>query len=345
MSEVRNAENSDAFRSVEKSCVEVSDPAILIDRPLVSVLMITYNHADYLAEAIEGVLAQKCNFPFELIIGEDASTDATLDVAIDYQKRYPHLIRVIHSRKNVGMNQNTLRILARARGKYVAYCEGDDFWCARDKLEKQVALIESDDQIGIVHTNWSRSRLHAGAWKYDLGKSVHRSVSARYLSGHVFQTWYFPKILRTCTVLIRREVVETFLKSALMEKTYLFGDSVLAAWVTSLWKVGYVPDVTAVYRLSPNSALRSGAKARVAFYRSALEFDSDARQFFAGHANYPAGYRWESAAGLFLWGIRARDFSAVKEAVRDLFSHFTFFKFVATGWRSVAMRLPSIFGR
>lgn len=69
--------------------IEVSDERVLSKTPKVSILMITYNHADYLAEAIEGVVKQSCDFPFELIIGEDASSDATRQIALEYQKRFP----------------------------------------------------------------------------------------------------------------------------------------------------------------------------------------------------------------------------------------------------------------
>lgn len=330
------------IRIMRDETLEVSDSQRLVTSPLVSVLMITYNHAEYLAEAIEGVVSQKCDFPFELIVGEDASSDATRQVAFDYQRRYPEIIRVVYSRENVGMNANALRIFARARGEYVAYCEGDDFWSAQDKLARQVALIESDHAIGIVHTDWTRTTLRKGRWQYDPERSEHSRVSPRYLSGYLFRTWHYPKILRTCTLLLRRETMIDWYRSGLMDSKYLFGDSVLSAWITSLSKVAYVPAVTAVYRVSPNSALRSGAKSRVLFYKSALQFDTAARLFFAGSADYPLGYRWESSIGLLLWGMRARDGHAVSFALADLRRHFTIFDFIGTALKTVAMRLPSI---
>ncbi|WP_306581785.1 glycosyltransferase [Dokdonella sp.] len=321
---------------------DTSDPVRLVENPLVTVLMITYNHAGYLAEAIEGVVGQECDFPFELIIGEDASTDATREIAFEYQRRYPEIIRVVHSARNVGMNANSFRIFSKARGEYVAYCEGDDFWCARDKLARQVALMKRDKRIGIVHTDWTRASLRGGLWKYDIHKSVHRGVSDRYLSGHLFGTWYYPKILRTCTILLRRQTMAEWYESGLMDSKYPFGDSVLSAWVTSRWDVGYIAEVTAVYRASANSALRSGARARVRLYTSALQFDTSARAFFAERGDYPSGYRWESAAGLLLWGGRARDLRAIKHALLDFAGHFTLASFAATGLRSIAMRLPRI---
>lgn len=320
---------------------EISDPLLLVKAPRVSVLMITYNHADYLAEAIEGVVVQECDFPFELIIGEDASSDSTRQVALEYQKRYPEIVRVVFSATNVGMNANSLRIFARARGEYVAYCEGDDFWCAREKLARQVALLESDAGLGVVHTDWTRATLENGTWRHDERASVHRRIPGRFLKGDLFRTWHFPKLLRTCTILLRTKTMQEWYTSGLMDDRYLFGDGVLSAWVTSRWNVGYIPSVMAVYRASPNSALRSGANSRVAFYRSALQFDTAARTFFAGNAGYPPGYRWESAVGLLLWALRARDFKSARDALLDLDAHFNPASFVMTGLQAVAMRMPS----
>lgn len=320
---------------------ETSDASLLSTNPLVSVLMITYNHAEYLAEAIEGVVKQACDFPFELLIGEDASKDATRQVALEYQKRYPHIVRVLYSEDNVGMNANSWRIFTKARGKYVAYCEGDDFWCVPDKLARQVALMESNQAIGIVHSDWTRAHKKDGQWAYDLANSVHRRVAPKYLQGNLFKTWHHPKILRTCTILLRKNTITEWYASGLMDPKYHFGDSVLSAWITARAQVGYLPAVTAVYRVSPNSALRSGVHARVAFYKSALAFDTAARAFFADRTDYQSGYRWDAAAGLLLWGLRARDWFAMKAALLDFKQHFSLASFIATGFQTIAMRLPT----
>lgn len=322
--------------------VEVSDPERLVAAPLASVLMITYNHAGFLAEAIEGVVSQRCDFPFELIIGEDASKDGTLEVALEYQRRHPAIVRVIHSSANVGMMANVRRIFARARGEFVAYCEGDDYWCLRDKLARQVDLIRADPRVGIVHADWVRTHPSAGGWRIDPRGSVHRRVPLRLLQGDLFRTWHYPKILRTCTVLLRRETMRELHDSALAAKTYRFGDSVRNAFVTSKWAVAYLPEVAAVYRHSENSALRSGARSRVAFYRSCMEFDTDARAFFAARGDYDAGYRWESAMALLLWSLRARDGASVRFALGDLWRHFGPIGFLVAGARTLFMRRPTL---
>ena len=121
---------------------EISDLSQIPSEPLVSIIVITYNHEAYVEETIQGILAQQCDFPIELIIGEDKSKDRTLEICLDYQKKYPTLIRVVTWHENVGANANFLRVWGRARGKYVAICEGDDYWIDPDKLTKQAALME-----------------------------------------------------------------------------------------------------------------------------------------------------------------------------------------------------------
>jgi glycosyltransferase involved in cell wall biosynthesis len=324
--------------------LEVSDWQRLVKKPLVSVLMITYNHEEYLPQAIESVLAQVCDFDFELIVGEDTSSDDTLAIALDYQKRFPSIVRVVHSSANVGMTPNSRRILARARGEFVAYCEGDDWWITRDKLAKQMRLMRSDPGIGIVHSDWVRANMADGEWRFRIRQSVHRWVSLRLLEGNIFATWHFPKILRTCTILLRRDMANEIVGSQLSRKIYMFGDSVFSAYITSRWKVAYLPEVTAVYRVSPNSALRSGAVRRVAFYKSSLEFDSEAQEYFQHIGiKYPLGYRWDSSIGLAVWALRARDMHSFFFALRDIGSHFGIWRFVATGVATVWMRLPKVF--
>ncbi|MCX7858348.1 MAG: glycosyltransferase [Deltaproteobacteria bacterium] len=114
------------------------------DNPLVSVHMITYNHEKYIAEAIEGVLKQKTTFPFELVIGEDFSTDSTRKICLEYQKRYPNIIKLLQREKNIGMVPNFVDTLKNCKGKYVAFCEGDDYWIDEYKLQKQVEFLENN---------------------------------------------------------------------------------------------------------------------------------------------------------------------------------------------------------
>lgn len=111
---------------------------------MVSVCCITYNHEQYIAGALESFLMQKANFEFEILVGEDCSTDATKSVIAEYALRYPGLIRLIAHETNIGAIRNQVDVIRKARGKYIALCDGDDFWIDAGKLQKQVDFLEAN---------------------------------------------------------------------------------------------------------------------------------------------------------------------------------------------------------
>ncbi len=108
-----------------------------------SVMIITYNHERFVGQALESVLAQRMNFDYEIVIGEDCSTDATRDIVMDFHRRYPGRIVVLLRNHNVGGKQNFLDTLATCRGQYVALLDGDDYWISEDKLQKQVDFLDA----------------------------------------------------------------------------------------------------------------------------------------------------------------------------------------------------------
>jgi len=130
--------------------------------PLVSIVMITYNQVKYIAAAIEGVLNQEAPFQYELVIGEDCSTDGTREIVSTYQKNHPKIIRVITSDRNVGMVRNFVRTSRACTGAFLAFCEGDDYWHRRDKLQLQVQYIESHPDCGLVCSNYDVRDVNKG---------------------------------------------------------------------------------------------------------------------------------------------------------------------------------------
>lgn len=116
---------------------------------MVSIKMITYNHEPYIAQAIEGVVMQKTTFKIELIIGEDCSTDATRKICEEYAEKYPEIIRLLPSVKNLGMINNGTRTLNAGTGKYIAICDGDDYWTDPYKLQKQIEFLEANPDYAI----------------------------------------------------------------------------------------------------------------------------------------------------------------------------------------------------
>lgn len=125
--------------------------------PVVSVCVQTYQQANYITQCLDGILNQKTNFEYEILLGEDASTDGTRDICIDYAKKYPKKIRLfLHHRENnikIGGKPtgrfNFIYNLYSAQGKYIAMCEGDDYWTNPLKLQKQVDFLEMNKDYGI----------------------------------------------------------------------------------------------------------------------------------------------------------------------------------------------------
>ena len=118
----------------------------------ISVVMLTYKHEAFIAEAIEGVLMQEVDFEVELIIADDCSPDGTKDIVNHYIENHPkgHWIKYHQHEKNIGMMPNFIFALKEAKGKYIALCEGDDYWTDPLKLQKQVDFLEQNEEYNIV---------------------------------------------------------------------------------------------------------------------------------------------------------------------------------------------------
>lgn len=118
----------------------------------VSVMMVTYNHEKYIEQAILSVLNQNVDFKYELLIGEDCSTDRTREIAEKYQTMYPEVIKLIKHNKNIGALKNEADLRRRCHGQYIAVLEGDDYWINSNKLKCQVEFLDTHSQyIGMAH--------------------------------------------------------------------------------------------------------------------------------------------------------------------------------------------------
>lgn len=166
---------------------------------MLSVVMTTYNHERYIAEAIESVLRQQTSFPIEIVIGEDCSTDRTLNIALDYQAQYPEAIRIVCSEENVGWRKNYRRTIAAARGKYIAMLDGDDYFTHRKKLQLQVELLEQNPDVGMCYTRSERIDENGNATIYPEGECT-----------TTFEAMLRRNPAENCTVVARRELVEQY---------------------------------------------------------------------------------------------------------------------------------------
>lgn len=123
---------------------------------LASICCIAYNQENYIGETIDSFLIQETEFPFEIILHDDASTDGTANVILEYQRKYPRLIQSIIQTENQyskGGLINPRFVFPKAAGKYIAICEGDDYWTDKEKLQKQVMFLESNPEYVITYTD------------------------------------------------------------------------------------------------------------------------------------------------------------------------------------------------
>ena len=119
------------------------------EKPLVSVLCLTYNHEKSIAQCLDGFVDQETNFKYEVLVHDDCSTDGTLDIVLSYEKKYPDLFMVITEEENQyskGVDIYDDIMMPLASGKYIALCEGDDYWSGSHKLQKQLNFMESDPE-------------------------------------------------------------------------------------------------------------------------------------------------------------------------------------------------------
>lgn len=124
--------------------------------PIVSICCVTYNHAPFIREAIDGFLTQETSFPVEIILADDNSTDETIEICKGYAAQYPQKIKLIHTNSNIGGVENERRAIEAAHGKYIATCEGDDYWTDPLKLQKQVEFMESHPEYSVTWTRYEK---------------------------------------------------------------------------------------------------------------------------------------------------------------------------------------------
>lgn len=222
---------------------------------VVSVLMITYNHECYIKQAIESVLNQKCNFRIELIIGEDCSEDNTKQICMEYISKYPE-INLLTSEINLGAIPNFIRTLDACNGKYIAICEGDDYWTDSYKLQKQVDYLESNPDYGLVHGDVNHLYQETG----ELSNAYNKTNNIKIPQGEIFEDLMIPgHFIKTMTVCFRRELIEKhYLKdNEIMSKDWRMVD--ISIWLALSYhtKFYYFNEVFATYRLLPESMSRS----------------------------------------------------------------------------------------
>lgn len=220
-------------------------------KPLVVIRCLVYNHDSYLRECLEGFVMQQTNFPFVAIVHDDASTDGSAAIIREYEEKYPDIIKPIYETENQyskhdGSLGRIINAAVDATGaKYVAMCEGDDYWTDPLKLQKQVDFLESHPEYGLCYTDYNRL---ADATQTLTEAMFEKQNQYRPISYE--QHLLKPGYLAPMTWLYRRDLTN------LLSKAKIYTDGTYAYMLEFLYnsKVAYIPQVTAVYRSHAGSA-------------------------------------------------------------------------------------------
>ena len=174
--------------------------------PLVSIVCITYNHEPYLRQTLDSFLMQKTSFAYEIVLAEDCSTDGTRKICKEYAAKYPEKIHYIYRDHNVGYNENEYEAMCAAKGKYIAYCEGDDYWTIPDKLQKQVDFLETHPDYSVC---WHRCIHHNVTTGMDRDDACGRILGEDAEGVDIDMDTYFAKwYTQPLTMVFRKDALE-----------------------------------------------------------------------------------------------------------------------------------------
>tara|TARA_R100001369_G_scaffold92041_2_gene135239 strand:- start:208 stop:1209 length:1002 start_codon:yes stop_codon:yes gene_type:complete len=231
----------------------VEEPNSVTQNPLVSVCVQSYQHAKYIKECLDGILMQETNFEYEILLGEDASTDGTREICIHYAEKYPDKIRLFlhHRENNIAIEGSPtgrfifMTNLLTARGEYIALCEGDDYWTDPYKLQKQVDFLESNPSY-IIHSGKAQVLKDN-----NLVKETYSTLESKTYD---IKGFYTVNKVYTCTVMFRNISRSTF-----EFEFKLFGDwiSYISLLSNKPGNLAYVSnEVYAVYRVHSGGAMQ-----------------------------------------------------------------------------------------
>lgn len=208
--------------------------------PKISICTITYNHEEFIAQAIEGVIMQKTIASYELVIGDDCSTDGTRGICLGYQKKFPDRIRLILREGNVGSLKNFIQTLFTCKGQYVALLEGDDYWTDPYKLQKQADFLDNNPDFAICFhlVDWlDQESGRIKDWKY--GPPIRKPY---YTIDDLLEHSNF---IPTCSVMFRNNLFNKFPEWFFNSPV---GDFPLNILNAQYGKIGFINEPMAVYR-------------------------------------------------------------------------------------------------
>lgn len=263
----------------------------MITEPLVSVCCLTYNHVKYVGQCLEGFACQKTNFPFEILIHDDASQDDTQNVILEFAAKYDsEVVKPICQKINQfsqGISPLRQILLPRVKGKYIALCEGDDYWTDPLKLQKQVDFLEAHPEYGMCYTQCVSYRQNTGKFDRTPWGGPNESLESLLRMNTV----------PTLTVMFRADLLRAYVSEIRPhERDWLMGDYPMWLYFAGNSKIKFLNATTGVYRVLSDSASHASAwQQRIRFIDSTW----DIQRFYIERYGIPAEFA-EFEQGLVL---------------------------------------------
>lgn len=224
---------------------------------MVTVLCTAYNHEAFIRETLESFVTQKTDFAFEVLVNDDCSTDNTRDIIREYEEKYPHIIRPFYQPKNLfsqGTNIYAQVFYPEIRGKYVAFCEGDDHWCDENKLQLQVDYLEAHpEKACCVHNTYIHDCAGAIEDKLYVPQGEDREIPFETIIKGMGGAFH------TSSIVMKRELVIDPPDFELVADSYRFSDYAIALWAAMNGGVHMIDRTMSIYLVNSNaSAWSSG---------------------------------------------------------------------------------------
>lgn len=285
---------------------------------LVTIRCAVYNQERYIRQCLEGFVMQETSFCYEAIVHDDASTDETVVVIKEFANKYPHIIKPILETENQYSKQDgsLTRIFDKnTNGKYIAFCEGDDYWIDPSKLQKQVDFLESNPEYGMCYTRSNR-----------YVQEDNRYIPAFGGPFTTFDDLLNGNCIPTLTVVARRDLINQYRTEIKPElKKWKMGDYPMWLWFAYNSKIGFIDEVTSVYRILKNSASHSpSADYRIGFALNSI----DIQEYYSD-----------------LYNVEINDRSTVEWRIK-LYNYAlsgNFFKYMNVWWNGVNNHWQAIF--
>lgn len=238
---------------------EYADSNKICEHPLVSCCVFTYNQEKYIRQCLESIVCQKADFAYEVLVCEDCSTDGTLAICREFQKRYPEKVRIIHANRNYYRGAlNFRRGYELARGEYLAICEGDDYWCNERKIELQVREFEKNPNVTICYTNFVHDKKGVLSAPL-LSDSFLENCRTKYTRADFVREDFpdFRTFFATASIMVKRSDRLELSASEIGRKLLTIGDQTMRMYLATKGEVAIVRLCCAVYRLGTGVLIKS----------------------------------------------------------------------------------------